>query len=82
MAVPPSVAERGDRKQARVRAHHEHFAVREIDQLEHAVDHRVTERDERDHRPLREPIHERVEERREKAAVRRDLLRVMIWLIL
>ena len=39
-------------EQADEGAHHEDLAVREVDELQDPVDHRIAERDERDHRPL------------------------------
>jgi len=42
-------------EEAGVRAHHEHLAVSEVDELQNSVHHRVTESHERDHRPLGEP---------------------------
>ena len=45
------------------RAEHVHVAVREIDQPQHAVDHRVAERDERVDRAERETVDELLEER-------------------
>jgi hypothetical protein len=50
LPIPPSTEEPG------VGAHHEDLAVREVDELEDAVDHRVPERDEANHRPLPQPV--------------------------
>jgi hypothetical protein len=49
---PPSAT---IRKKPEEGAHHEHLAVREVDELQDAVDHRVAEGHEGDHRALREP---------------------------
>ena len=45
-----------------IAAEHEHVAVREVDQLEDAVDERVAERDERVDRTRREPDQEDLDE--------------------
>ena len=50
------------RKQPEVRGHHEDLAVREVDELQDAVDHRVAEGHERDHRALRETRDERLDD--------------------
>ena len=44
------------------RPEHEHVAVREVDQLEDAVDERVAERDERVERAVRDADEEHAEE--------------------
>src|SRR5262249_7512432 len=53
--VPRLKAEPRANEDRRVRAHHEHFAVSEVDEPEHAVHHRVAERDEGVDRPDAEP---------------------------
>ncbi len=51
--APP---EPGDDPPADERTHHEHVAVREVEQLQDPVDHREPERDERVHAPERQPV--------------------------
>jgi hypothetical protein len=41
--------EHGDHRPAGERAHHQHLAVGEVDEVDDAVDHRVAERDQRVH---------------------------------
>ena len=45
-----------------VRAHHEHVAVREVQELQDPVDHRVAERDQRIGAPERRRVDDRLEE--------------------
>ena len=55
MALPARLAVAARRKKASA-ADHEHLAVGEIDQAEHAVDHRVAERDQGIERADRERV--------------------------
>ena len=50
--VTPERADDGEREEG---AHHEDFAVGEVDQLDDAVDQGVAERDQRDQRAVRDP---------------------------
>ena len=47
---------------ARKRPDHEHIAVRKVDELEHAVHHRVSDSDQRIDRPERQAVDELLEE--------------------
>jgi hypothetical protein len=48
---------------ARQRPDHQHVAVREVDQVDDAVDHRVAERDERVHAAQHQPVDDLLDER-------------------
>jgi hypothetical protein len=54
---------RDDHGPARQRPHHQHVAVREIDQVDDAVDHRVAERHEGVHAAEHQPVDDLLDER-------------------
>ena len=58
---PPPYVEAGERPD------HEHVAVREVDEAQHAINHRVAQRDERVDRAEREAVDELLEELGQKS---------------
>jgi len=55
-AGPPELGEGRDHRPGGHGTHHEHFAVGEVDQVDHAVDHRVSECDQRIDASQHQPV--------------------------